>query len=195
MSARRYSCLLFCPTLKHSVCVHLMVTYQRTMQCACQKYQPEHPHEFMMNGRNLAELDAFTYIGYTLSKYGILTQEIKTRIALAMPACNIIWKISFQIHVKLYRALAASSLFCGCESGTLSAETEKRVQTFEMKCFRRLLCIPHTKQVTKEYVRHVESLAGKHTLLLSTVKRRKLSLFWPHHLTQCNLKHQPARHP
>ena len=143
----------------------------------------------MMNGQDPEEVDSFKYIGSTLSKDGTSTKEIKIRIAVAMSVMirlHINWKsrdINFPTKLKLCRAL---TLFIyGCESWTLTAETERHVQTFETRCFRRLLCIPQTEHKTNEYVRQQgDSLAGKQEPLSTTVKRRKLC--WFGHITRHN---------
>ena len=54
--------------------------------------------------------------------------------------------------MKLYRALVLSTLLYGCESWTMSAETTKKVKTFETKSFRRMLGITWKERKTNEYV-------------------------------------------
>ena len=43
----------------------------------------------------------------------------------------------------LYKALVTSIALYGCKSWTLLAETEQRIQAFEMKCYRRILNISY----------------------------------------------------
>lgn len=144
-----------------------------------------------MNGQQLEEVANFKYLGATLTKDGRSTTEIKTRLAMAtsaMAKLNNIWKsreISFSTKFKLYRALVLSILLYGCESWTLNAETTRRVQTFETKCFRRLLGISWADRQTNDYVRaRVAHLIGHQDPLLSTIKRRKMS--WFGHVTRHN---------
>ena len=67
----------------------------------------------------------------------------------------------------------------------MTAETTRRVRTFETKCFRRLLNIPWQARKTNEYVlAQIKLLAGPQEPLLATVKRRKLS--WFGHVTRHN---------
>ena len=49
--------------------------------------------------------------------------------------------ISLGSKVKLMRSLVISIFLYACESWTLTAESEKRTQAFEMRCYRRLLNI------------------------------------------------------
>ena len=86
-----------------------------------------------MNGKQLEEVNAFKYLGATMTKDGRSTVEIKTRIAIAtstMTKLDKIWKnkyISFPTKLRLYKALVLSTLLYGCESWTMTAETTKRI--------------------------------------------------------------------
>ena len=141
-----------------------------------------------MNGEPLEEVSTFKYLGATLSKDGTCAAEIRIRIATATAAMvrlGRIWKskISFHTKYRLYRSLVLSILLYGCEAWTLMAETEKRIQAFEMKCLRRLLHISYKEHKTNEYVRKtVCSLVGPQEPLLATVKRRKM--IWFGHVTR-----------
>ena len=70
-----------------------------------------------------------------------------------------------------------SIALCGCESWALLAETEQRIEAFEMKCYRRILNISYRDKKTNDYVRQkieeVQELRGKQERLLQVVKRRK----------------------
>ena len=71
-----------------------------------------------------------------------------------------------------------SVLLYGCESWTLLAETERKIQAFEHKCFRKLLGISYREHKTNDFVRQkVESIVGSQEPVLATVKRRKLMWF------------------
>ena len=142
------------------------------------------PVQVMMNGQQLEEVKAFKYLGATLTTDSKSTTEIKTRIAIAtstMAKLEKVWRnrnISFPTKTRLYKALVLSTLLYGCESWTLTAETTRRVQTFETKCFRRMLGISWAEHKTNEYVRaQVTLLDGPHEPLLAIIKRRKLTWF------------------
>ena len=110
--------------------------------------------------------------------------KIKTRIGTAtsaMTKLDKIWKskdISFKSKVKLYKSLVLSILLYGCECWTLTAETTKRIQTFETKCYRRILGISWAERKTNNFVlEQVTVLSGPQEPLLSIIKRRKLVYF------------------
>ena len=83
-----------------------------------------------MNGQQLEEVEAFKYLGSTLTKDDCVT-EVKIRIALstsAMAKLTKLWKssdISFSTKLKLYRALVLSIFLYECESWTLTAEKDR----------------------------------------------------------------------
>ena len=65
------------------------------------------------------------------------------------------------------------------------AETEQRIEAFEMKCYRRILNISYRARKTNDYERQkIEELGGKQERLLQVVKRRKLKLQWYGHITR-----------
>ena len=51
------------------------------------------------------------------------------------------------------RSLVISIYLYACESWTLTAELEKRMQAFDMRCYRRLLNILYKDHATNEEVR------------------------------------------
>ena len=89
-----------------------------------------------------------------------------------------IWRdnnISLGSKVKLMRSLVISICLYACESWTLTAELERRTQTFEMRCYRRLLNISYKDHVTNEEVRRkIQAAIGEYDELVILVKKQKL---------------------
>ena len=141
-----------------------------------------------MNEEPLEQVDNFKYLGASLSKDGICTAEVLILIARAtasMASLQKIWRsnTSFKTKYKLYHSLVLSTLLYGCETWTLMADTEKRIQAFEMKCMRKLLRISYLERKTNKFVRaRVQSFVGPREPLLATVNRRKLQ--WFGHVTR-----------
>ena len=67
------------------------------------------------------------------------------------------------------RSLVTSIFLYACESWTLTAELQKRIQAKEMRCYRKILHISYKDHVTNE---EVQRAIGPHEDL-TIVKRRK----------------------
>ncbi|GFR90329.1 endonuclease-reverse transcriptase, partial [Elysia marginata] len=127
-----------------------------------------------MDDEPLELVHKFKYLGATLHEDGSSTVEVRTRIALATAAfakLGKIWKssISFKAKHELFRSLVSSILTYGCETWTLLADTERRIQVFENKCLRKLIRISYKDHVTNESVRElVVAYVGPKEPLLAT---------------------------
>ena len=73
------------------------------------------------------------------------------------------------------RSLVTSIFLYACESWTLTAELQRRIQAMEMRRYRKTLRVTHKDHVTNEEVRSkIQQTIGPHEDLLTIVKRRKL---------------------
>ena len=91
--------------------------------------------------------------------------------------------ISFSSKIRLMRSLVTSIFLYACESWTLSAELQRRIQAMEMRCYRKILHISYKDHVTNEEVRaKIQHAIGPHEDLLTTVKRRRLQ--WYGHVSR-----------
>ena len=136
--------------------------------------------EIKIKGQRLEEVENFKYLGVIISNEGS-KREILSRIAQTIEALSrlkIIWRdknISLASKVKLMRTLILSTFLYACESWTLTAEIERRIQALEMRCYRRLLNVSYKDHVTNEEVRNrIQNATGVHDDLLTMVKKRKL---------------------
>ena len=76
------------------------------------------------------------------------------------------------------RSLVTSIFLYACESWTLTAELQRRIQAMEMRCYRKILHILYKDHVTNEEVRaKIQQAIGPHEDLLTIVKRRKLQWY------------------
>ena len=146
--------------------------------------------EIKIKGQRLEDVENFTYLGAIISNEGS-KPEILSRIAqttAALSRLKIIWRdknISLASKVKLMRTLILSIFLYACESLTLTAEIERRIQALEMRCYmyRRLLKISYKDHVTNEEVRNrIQNAIGVHDDLLTMVKKRKLR--WYGHISR-----------
>ena len=72
-------------------------------------------------------------------------------------------------------SLVTSIFLCACESWTLTAELQRRIQAMEISCYRKIPHISYKDHVTNEKVRaKIQQAIGPHEDLILIVKRRKL---------------------
>ena len=81
------------------------------------------------------------------------------------------------------RSLVTSIFLYACESWTLTAELQRRIQAMEMRCYCKILRIVYTDHVSNVEVRaKIQQAIGPHDHLLTIVKRRKLQ--WYGHVSR-----------
>ena len=149
-----------------------------------------------MNGQRLETVSKFKYLGSVITDEGS-KPEIISRIAqtaAAMTRLKPIWKeknITIRSKIRLMRSRVMSIFLNACETWTITAELQRRVQTMEMRCYIKILCISYKDHVTnKEVHNRIKQATGPYEDLL-TVKRR---LVWAHLTNIRHDKDHPARH-
>ena len=135
--------------------------------------------EIKINGQRLEAVENFRYLGTTISNEGSKPEILSSRL-------KIIWRdnnISLAPSVKLMRMLILSNFRYTSESWTLTAELERRTESFEIRCYRRLLNISYKDHVTNEEVRNrIQNATEAHDDLKTMVKKRKLR--WHGHISR-----------
>ena len=104
--------------------------------------------EIKVNGRKLETVTSFKYLGSVItdegSKLAILSRIAQTTAALTrMKPVWIGKSISLSSKIRLMRPLVISIFLYACESQTLTAELQRRVQAIEMRCYRKILHISY----------------------------------------------------
>jgi len=100
-----------------------------------------------LNGKELEEVDTFTYLGSIIDKEGGTDADVKARIGKARAAylqLKSIWsarEVSTQTKIRLYNSNVKSVLLYGAETWRTTKSTIKKVQTFMNSCLKRILCI------------------------------------------------------
>ena len=110
----------------------------------------------------LENVDQFTYLGSTICSNLSLDSEINKRIGKAATTLarltTRVWenpKLTTQTKMAVYNACIISTLLYGSETWTTYARQEKRLNSFHMRCLRRILGIswqdkiPNTKVLAK----------------------------------------------
>lgn len=141
-------------------------------------------------GVRLETVNSFKYLGAIVTDAGS-KPELLARIAqttAALTKLKTIWKdrnISLSSKIRLLRSLVISIFLYACESWTLTAELERKIQAMEMRCFRRLLGISYKDRITNEIVHNkIKQAIGPYEDLLTIVKKRKL--LWYGHISRAS---------
>ena len=138
--------------------------------------------EIKVNRQKLETVASFKYLGSVITDDGF-KPEILSRVAQTTAAATRlkpVWNdrnISLSFKIRLMRALVTSIFLYTCEPWTLTAELQRRIQSMEMRCYRKILRISYKDHVTKEEVRaKIQQAIGPHEDL-TIVKRRKLQWY------------------
>ena len=154
-----------------------------------QKLRSWHPGpsitSWQIDGVTMETVTDFLFLGSKITADGDCSHEIKTCLLLgrkAMTNLDSILKsrhITLPTNIRLAKAMVFPVVMYGCESWTIKKAECRRIDAFELWCWRRLLKVPWTarrsnqavlKEISPEY-----SLEG---LML------KLKLHYFGHLTQ-----------
>ena len=115
--------------------------------------------------------------------------EVLSRIAQTTAAvtklkviCND-KSIAISSKIRLMRSPAMSIVLYACETWSITADIERRIQALEIRCFLKLLGISYRDHITNEEVKaKTGNSIGPYEDLLTSVKRRKLK--WYRHVTR-----------
>ena len=126
-----------------------------------------------VNGHKLKTVTSFKYLGSVITDEGS-KPEILSRIAqttAVLTRLKPVWNdrsISLSSKIQLMRSLVTSIFLYACESWTLTAELQRRIQAMEMRCYRKILHSSYKDHVTNEEVcAKIQQAIGPHGDLLT----------------------------
>ena len=144
--------------------------------------------EIKVDGHRLETITSFKYLGSVITDEGSKS-EILSRIAqttAALTRLKPVWidkSISLSLKIRLMRSLVTSIFLYACESWTLTAELQRRVQAVEIRCYHKILHSSYKDHVTNVEVHaKIQQAIGPHEDLLTIVKRCKLQ--WYGHVSR-----------
>ena len=114
--------------------------------------------EIKVNGQKIEAVTSFKCLGSAItdegSKPSILSRTAQTTATLTRlkPVSND-RSIFLSSKILPMRSLVTSIFLNACESWTLTAEFERRIQAMDMRCCRKILRISYKDHVTNEEVR------------------------------------------
>ena len=139
--------------------------------------------DITIDNKNLETASSFKHLGAIVSDEGskpeVLSRTAQTTASVTK--LKVIWKdknIAISSKIRLMRSLAMSILLYACETLTITADIERKIQALEMRCFRKLLGISYRDHITNEKVKaRIENAIGKYEDLLTSMKRLKLKWY------------------
>ena len=132
----------------------------------------------VVDGEPLEIVSQFTYLGALFTADGDDTPEIKRRIAIAKnatTALTTVWRdrsISLKTKLRLLNALVFPIATYGSETWIVKKSDWKRLNSFELWCYRRILRISWMDRLTNE---EVLRRAQNPKRLLNSIIGRRLS--------------------
>ena len=129
-----------------------------------------------MDGKRIQQVQRFTYLGSIVTEDGYTLADVKSRIALAkkkfMERREILsGEMGIEMKKKLVKCLIWSVATFGAETWIMNAETRRRIESFEMWCWRRMLKVKWTEKRSNEWV--LEQVGEMWTLLKAIERRKK----------------------
>ena len=143
-----------------------------------------------IDGEQLEVIESFVFLGAQIVKDGSCEAEIRRRIALgrkAMSELNTIMKdrgIPIQTKVRIISTMVFPIVTYGSESWVLKKADERRLEAFEMWCWRRALCVPWIKKVSNSLILTWLGNADPPRSLLQSIRKLQLSYFG--HIVRAN---------
>ena len=124
--------------------------------------------EIKVKGEMLETVTSFKYLSSVVFEKGF-KPEILSRIAqtiAALTRLKPVWNdrsISLSSKIQLMCSLVTSIFLYACESGTLTAELQRRIKAMEMRCYRKILRISYKNHVPKRKSVPISSRQLDHT--------------------------------
>ena len=130
---------------------------------------------FSLDGDVIEQVESFEFLGSIINTKGDCSQEIKRRLAMArnvVQSMTKLWKskLPSSLKVRLLRSTAFAVASYGSESWTFKSADKKRLDSFEMSCYRRILRIPWKERRTNSSV--LEELRVEKNLRADNVARK-----------------------
>ena len=127
----------------------------------------------------IEEIEEFEYLGSIISNNGDINKEIQRRMAIALQKTRQMRKLwhgtDKNTKIRFLRALIFPIATYGCETWTINKTSERKINAFELKCYRKILRVPWTEKRTNNSI--LQELNIKEGWLLSTIIKRKLKYF------------------
>ena len=141
----------------------------------------EEIEDFELDGEKVEIVRDVVFLGANIEDSGSCKGGILRRLALgraAMTGLNKIWKdkyITITTNCRIVNTLVFPVVLYGCESWTIRKAERRIIDSFEMRCWRRLLRIPWTARRTNKSV--IEEIKPTYSLE-AIIKKQTTVIVW-----------------
>ena len=111
-----------------------------------------------IDGETVETVSDFIFLGFKITEDGDCSHEIKRHLLLGrkvMTNLDSIFKsrdITLPTKVRLVKAMVFPVVMYGCKSWTIKKAESRRIDGFELWCWRRLLRVPWTARRSNQYI-------------------------------------------
>ena len=114
--------------------------------------------DITLDNKKLKTVRGFKYLRAIVSHEGSKPEVLSriTQTTAAVATLKVFWNdknITISSRIRLKRSLAMFIFFYAFETWTITADTERRIQALEMRCFRKLLGNSYRDHITNEEVK------------------------------------------
>ena len=137
-----------------------------------------------IDGEKVEIVADFIFLGSKITADGFCSHEIKRRLLLGRKVMTNLDSvlnsrdITLSTKVRLVKAMVFPVVMCGCESWTVKKAERRRIDAFELWCWRRLLRVPWTARSDQSILKEISPGFSLKGLML------KLKLQYFGHLMQ-----------
>ena len=110
--------------------------------------------QVMTDQKPLENMKCCNYLGRMITKDGRCTRDIKSKIVITKAAFQqktlLTNQLPLNLSKKLWKCYILKTALCGAATWTLWKEDQKYLESFEMRCWRRMEKISWTDHVRNE---------------------------------------------
>ena len=120
-------------------------------------------YSYLLHGETVETVSDFNFLGSKITADADCSHEIKRRLLLGrkvMTNLDSTFKsrdITLPTKVRLVKAIVFPVVLYGCESWTVKTAERRRIDAFELWCWRRLLRVPWTARRSNQSILKVIS--------------------------------------
>ena len=138
---------------------------------------------WQIDGETVETVSDFIFLGSKITADGECSHEIKTHLLLGRKVMtnldNILKSrdITLPTKVHLVKAMVFPVVMYGCESWTVKKAERRKIDAFELWCWRRLLRVPWTARRSNQSILNEISPGSERT-----DAKAETSILWPPHV-------------